>query len=1032
MINYTPKKAIHLILIFLFLAATLVPVPGGSVSAAKPVGQEEGEVSDTGDLLSGQISPDLQAVEEIQLAPAILCYTTQGTTNTACTRLATLYSPVTTVTSAAAFPASLASFQVIYIGHSSVASLSAKATQIQAFVQNGGGLIVEQPNAVGPVAILPPGFELNVSSIFNSTQAVSFTLGGWFHPITLGLNTVDPSGNFETVPTSSLGSSWTMLLKANGFPHAALLAGSYGSGRIIFHTGNIGTNSGDPGSNNYVKRLVDWAGKVVITPGPDMRINKIEVTQAIQDLNNSVDLVANKRTYVRVHVSSPTSISSVTANLSGKRGTTTLTPVLNPGNPGGNITVKTSPDRGQINDSFWFELPSSWLAAGNLTLTATLDPSNSKVDPVFSNNTLAVTVNFKTTPTMRLRLVNVRYKTGSTYYKASNFHLNMAESWLRRAYPISNLSVVRSTYDYPFSGLPNVNTLHGLLVGIKAYRVLFSGESLKTIYYGLVDDGGGFMRGKALGIPGSIAAGPTGPTTSRFTWDTDGSYGDWYTAHEIGHTRNRYHAEFCGAEGGKSYPYSMGRISPSTTGNTAIYGFDITSRTIYPPTWTDVMTYCSNQWISDFTYEGIRSYLVAVGLMESRAILQAEQVLLVAGIADLQTGTTQLYQVEKLNVPAELEEPLPGDWTLALVNAANNDVAVYPFAPFVMTDDEEEPNPMGIIDLLVPFTPGTVKVEIRFQGKVVASRSASPNAPTVKVTEPKRGSELRGEFNIGWDGNDPDGDPLTYSVLYSNDGGETWETLGTGLEEENLTVNRDDLPGGNNRIKVIANDGFNSGMGESETFYVYPHDPQAQITNPGEGDIFYPAQNITFQGEAYDMEDGTIDDDAAFSWSSNKDGELGTGRTLITADLSEGTHLITLKVTDSDGGFGFAALGVLVATADVPEPTILEVAPFSVGVIVYEGTPSTTHPLTLRTSNDLPVSWSVSGGSAWLNSSATSGATPSDLVLTFNTGSLAIGIYEATLTYTANASDNKIVVIPITLQVLPKPSFDLFLPAIRR
>ena len=47
-----------------------------------------------------------------------------------------------------------------------------------------------------------------------------------------------------------------------------------------------------------------------------------------------------------------------------------------PGNPGADILIRTNPNRGQINDSFWFELPSTWLGAGSLTLTARLDPAN--------------------------------------------------------------------------------------------------------------------------------------------------------------------------------------------------------------------------------------------------------------------------------------------------------------------------------------------------------------------------------------------------------------------------------------------------------------------------------------------------------------------------------------------------------------------------------------------------------------------------------------------------------------------------------
>src|SRR5262249_38458868 len=157
-------------------------------------------------------------------------------------------------------------------------------------------------------------------------------------------------------------------------------------------------------------------------------------------------------TFVRVHASSPVNTADVFATLTGKRGFVTLTPILNPGNPGGDITVRISPDRGQINDSFWFELPSGWTAAGNLTLTAKLAPNTAKNDLVQGNNTRTVTVNFKTTPPLRLRIVNVQYSAGGTTYLANNSHLNALESWLRRAYPISNLQVTRQTYVYPYSG----------------------------------------------------------------------------------------------------------------------------------------------------------------------------------------------------------------------------------------------------------------------------------------------------------------------------------------------------------------------------------------------------------------------------------------------------------------------------------------------------------------------------------------------------------------------------------------------------
>ena len=162
---------------------------------------------------------------------------------------------------------------------------------------------------------------------------------------------------------------------------------------------------------------------------------------------------------------------------------------------------------------------------------------------------------------LRLRLVDVQYTSGGSTYLAASSNLDALESWLRRAYPISSLQVTRQNLIYPTTGLPDVDALHSWLALTKLLRIIFSSEDPRVVYYGVVDDGGGFMRGKAAGIPSTIAAGPSGSNT--WGWDFDGSYADWYGGHEIGHTRGRSHAEFCGATGGLPYPYPNGRISPS-------------------------------------------------------------------------------------------------------------------------------------------------------------------------------------------------------------------------------------------------------------------------------------------------------------------------------------------------------------------------------------------------------------------------------------------------------------------------------------
>jgi hypothetical protein len=552
-----------------------------------------------------------------------------------------------------------------------------------------------------------------------------------------------------------------------------------------------------------------------------------------------------------------------------------------------------------------------------------------------------------------------------------------------------------------------VDTLHGWLALGKIFRILFSGEDPRTVYYGVVDDGGGFMRGKALDIPSTIAAGPSGSDT--WGWDTDGSYNDWYGGHEIGHTRNRFHAEFCGAGGGAAYPYTSGRISPATSGNTAIYGFDITTRAIYGPTWKDVMTYCSNQWVSDFTYEGIRSYLVGVGEQtEALEMVTADDFLAVMGMASLTSNTANLESVYQVTQSATVPLPDPGDWTIALVDAADSDLATFSFQPDELTDGEESPTRPAVIAELVPWSAGTVKVEIRYQGQVKDSRSVSANAPTVTMDTPTAGHLLAdGPFTASWSGSDADGDPLTYSLLYSNDGGPNWETLATGLAEQQLELNTDNLPGGSGMLRVLVSDGLLSGEDTSGAFSVPLHAPTAQILLPMDEQVFYPTQQIALQGDAYDLEDG-MPDDTAYAWDSSIDGFLGNGAALNTSILT---------VTDSDAMTGEVQVSITVAEEDAPEASNLESAPNLVYAVAGFNGPTQPYSTTLRSSSETELDWTASESIPWLSLVSNTGTTPSELMLTVDPAGLGVGLHMGVITLSSPQAANSPFELPVTLQI---------------
>ena len=68
---------------------------------------------------------------------------------------------------------------------------------------------------------------------------------------------------------------------------------------------------------------------------------------------------------------------------------------------------------------------------------------------------------------------------------------------------------------------------------------------------------------------------------------------------------------------------------------------------------------------------------------------------------------------------------------------------------------------------------------------------------------------------------------------------------------------------------------------------------------------------VFLSGMTLDAEDGPLPPES-LSWSSDRDGYLGSGDELLVATLSPGHHVITLTATDSDGQAGTASVEILV------------------------------------------------------------------------------------------------------------------------
>lgn len=98
--------------------------------------------------------------------------------------------------------------------------------------------------------------------------------------------------------------------------------------------------------------------------------------------------------------------------------------------------------------------------------------------------------------------------------------------------------------------------------------------------------------------------------------------------------------------------------------------------------------------------------------------------------------------------------------------------------------------------------------------------------------------------------------------------------------------------------------------------------PEVVITSPNDGISINVSQPLALHAIALDK-DGAALNDAAFSWSSDKDGVIGTAPNVTVSALSLGTHVITCAAIDDDLRLGVADITVEVLPDETPSTPYL-------------------------------------------------------------------------------------------------------------
>ncbi|MBN1417124.1 MAG: thrombospondin type 3 repeat-containing protein [Bacteroidales bacterium] len=734
---------------------------------------------------------------------------------------------------------------------------------------------------------------------------------------------------------------------------------------------------GDSCNNAYDRDGDEWADKLDNCPdvrNPDQKDDnkngigdacehdlsciRVEVTQAIQDANNSVPIVYGKDIWIRLYFDVGAAQDTL-GPISGmiKFEYENKAPMMIYENSilrrshtlysTSQIEALPKADFDPLNmhHTLNFRIPRHWSFAEDPYMTFIVFYTGPDLNPA-NNSPRRFKLNLK--PAIQLNVIVVPvygcvpimfYNSSTSRCKpATNNTINVTANWMTKVYPISRLRTAYTPSHY-FSVDPTDNFAYGLELKHELFWIdVFTDEPddmEPSFFYGMVCD--------ALDPVPDILNGD-GQTGMGMGWEAWGvRSGYWETvsdlqggqtmAHEIGHciignqgAGDWY--EFWPAHvrddcANRNPPFFDNYPPSSPRGLIDAIGFD-GSKTYSNKEYYDFMSYApcpgspgEGTWVSTYIYKLLYKELYNTYLSKKKSTATETFCFVISGIIDRTTPafTHKCHQLEMQGTYNDVGE---GPYSIELQDNSNNILFTRYFRNFYRTSDSVETLDDFIsFNEVLPYYPETKKILIKYGDSVLQTIMVSSNKPLVTVTYPNGGESLDGIQTVTWNASDADGDLLSFDVLYSKDGGTRWEAIATGVDQTSCVWDVEDCGGSEEGlIKVLATDGVNTGEDVSDgVFRVIKKVPQVTILSPDNNGLFYLNRPVEFDGRGYDMEDGMLEGNS-LTWSSDLDGVLSKGETFLTDSLSPGEHVITLSVTDSDNNTVTTGVSILILTTE--------------------------------------------------------------------------------------------------------------------
>jgi hypothetical protein len=458
----------------------------------------------------------------------------------------------------------------------------------------------------------------------------------------------------------------------------------------------------------------------------------------------------------------------------------------------------------------------------------------------------------------------------------------------------------------------------------------------------------GMVHSQAL-APASALAGIAHRPGHAVVVDMDPSFGRGHsvqggmiTAHELGHNYGRRHID-CGSFPPDqanfdlvTYPCSLN--NPDTNPPASTYGYDPIDNVAVPPyAAADLMTYSSPGWVSAYNWDSNLG-LTPLSNVQPHPRLGGDApkptpkleglVMLVTGNINFQVPAASLgvfYILPESEVPpavlaqsrieSDQADGLSNSVYVVFLDAGGNPLTSVALA---VVDTEGNDSTMTYFGQYVDAPPGASKIELIQGTQVLAERFISPDGPTVTVNAPVI-DPVAGTLNLSWSANDPDGDPLVFTIQYSADNGATWRAVRGNDPNLEITFGTALLPGGSQcLLRVIASDGANTATAVTSPFAIPLQPPLPFIEGVNEHQRLNYGVEPALLGIALDAQNGSQSNQ--LSWTvSGPTSFTSIADPLSLVRLSPGSYTATLAATDNAGLTGSATRDFAVLPPTIPD-----------------------------------------------------------------------------------------------------------------